>query len=194
MLPVPERRICKVLGQPRSTQRYQPHVADDAAALTAAVEGLAKQYGRYGYRRVTALLRTDGWRVNHKRVERICRREGLKVPARQKKRGRLWLNVGSCIRLRPEHRNHVWTNDLVHERTQDGKHDFVFDPAYPDDEAIPSDLINRMLEVGATVLGLEGLEYWRGHVGYYRSAGESVEEEVQDYVEWIRKKQAEVTV
>jgi transposase InsO family protein len=121
VLPVPERRVCKVLGQPRATQRYRPQVADDEVALTAAIEDLAQQYGRYGYRRITALLRTDGWRVNHKRVERIWRREGLKVPARQKKRGRLWLNDGSCIRLRPEHRNHVWTYDFVHERTQDGK-------------------------------------------------------------------------
>jgi putative transposase len=121
VLTVPERRICKVLGQPRSTQRYRPQVADDEAGLTAAIIDLAKQYGRYGYRRVTALLQIDGWRVNHKRVERIWRREGLKVPARQRKRGRLWLNDGSCIRLRPEHRNHVWTYDFVHERTQDGK-------------------------------------------------------------------------
>ncbi len=121
VLTVPERRVCKVLGQPRSTQRYRPQVSDDEASLTAAIESLAKQYGRYGYRRVTALLRTDGWRVNHKRVERIWRREGLKVPARQRKRGRLWLNDGSCVRLRPEHRNHVWTYDFVHERTQDGK-------------------------------------------------------------------------
>jgi transposase InsO family protein len=121
VLTVPERRVCKVLGQPRSTQRYRPQVADDEAGLTAAIIDLARQYGRYGYRRVTALLQIDGWRVNHKRVERIWRREGLKVPARQRKRGRLWLNDGSCIRLRPEHRNHVWTYDFVHERTQDGK-------------------------------------------------------------------------
>ena len=96
-------------------------MADEQAALTAAIEHFAKRYGRYGYRRVAALLRTDGWRVNHKRAKRIWRREGLKVPARQKKRGRLWLNDGSCIRLWPEHRNHVWTYDFVHERTQDGK-------------------------------------------------------------------------
>jgi transposase InsO family protein len=82
---------------------------------------LAKRYGRYGYRRITALLRADGWRVNHKRVERIWRQEGLKVPARQPKRGRLWFNDGSCIRLRPEHRNHVWAYDIVHERTYDGR-------------------------------------------------------------------------
>lgn len=118
---MPERRVCKVLGQPRATQRYQPRMADDEPRLTAAIIAFAKQYGRYGYRRVTGLLKADGWRVNHKRVERIWRREGLKVPARQRKRSRLWLNDGSCIRLRPERRNHVWTYDFVHERTHDGR-------------------------------------------------------------------------
>jgi transposase InsO family protein len=82
---------------------------------------LAAQYGRYGYRRITAILRKEGWEVNHKRVERIWRREGLKVPQKQPKRGRLWLNDGSCIRLRPEHRNHVWSYDFIAARTSDGK-------------------------------------------------------------------------
>ena len=82
---------------------------------------LATTYGRYGYRRVTALLRREGWRVNHKRVERLWRREGLKVPQKQPKRGRLWLNDGSCVRLRPEYRNHVWSYDFVFDRTRDGR-------------------------------------------------------------------------
>ena len=82
---------------------------------------LARQYGRYGYRRVTALLRAESWRCNHKRVERIWRREGLRVPAQQPKRGRLWLNDGSCVRLRPERANHVWAYDFVEDRTRDGR-------------------------------------------------------------------------
>jgi transposase InsO family protein len=94
---------------------------DDEVALTADIIALARQYGRYGYRRITALLRRAGWVVNKKRVERIWRREGLKVPAKQPKRGRLWLNDGSCIRLRPEHPNHVWSYDFVADRTHDGK-------------------------------------------------------------------------
>jgi transposase InsO family protein len=94
-----ERRICRVLGQHRSTQRKIPTTPDDEAALTADIIALALQYGRYGYRRITALLRDAGWKVNRKRVERIWRREGLKVPQKQPKRGRLWLNDGSCIRL-----------------------------------------------------------------------------------------------
>ena len=82
---------------------------------------LATQYGRYGYRRVTGMLRARGWRVNHKRVERLWRQEGLKVPQKQPKRRRLWFNDGSCVRLRPQHRNHIWSYDFVQSRTQDGR-------------------------------------------------------------------------
>jgi transposase InsO family protein len=82
---------------------------------------LASRFGRYGYRRVTALLRQEGWRVNHKRVERLWRQEGLKVPAKQPKRGRLWLADGSIVRRRAEHRDHVWSYDFVFDRTADGR-------------------------------------------------------------------------
>jgi transposase InsO family protein len=82
---------------------------------------LARQYGRYGYRRIATLLREAGWSVSDGRVERLWRREGLKVPMKQPKKGRLWLADGSCIRLRPEHRDHVWSYDFVHCRTDDGK-------------------------------------------------------------------------
>ncbi len=116
-----ERFACRVLDQHRSTQRKAPETADDEAALTAAIIDWARQYGRYGYRRVTALLRAEGWACNHKRVERIWRREGLRVPARQPKRGRLWLNDGSCVRLRPEKPNDVWAYDFVEDRTRDGR-------------------------------------------------------------------------
>ncbi len=120
-LEVSERRACRVLGQPRSTQRRQPYVPGDEPRLVAHMIDLAGEYGRYGYRRVTALLRRDGWKVNHKRVERLWRREGLKVPSKQPKRGRLWLNDGSCLRLRPAFRDHVWAYDFVHTRTHDGR-------------------------------------------------------------------------
>ncbi len=97
---VSERRICAVLGQHRSTQRRVPIRPDDEVQLTADIVELATTYGRYGYERITHLLRHAGWAVNRKRVYRIWRREGLKVPQRQPKRGRLWLNDGSCVRLR----------------------------------------------------------------------------------------------
>ena len=118
---VSERRACRALGQHRSTQRKVPRGRDDEAALTADLVALAEQYGRYGYRKIGALLKAAGWVVNDKRVERIWRREGLKVPARQPKRGRIWDNDGSCLRLRPEYRDHVWSYDFVEARTQDGR-------------------------------------------------------------------------
>jgi len=118
---VSQRRACRVIGQHRSTQRLYPSAHDDEATLTAAIVALASEYGRYGYRRITALLRAQGWDVNVKRVWRIWRREGLKVPTKQPKRGRLWLNDGSCIRLRPSWPNHVWAYDFVLDRTHDGR-------------------------------------------------------------------------
>ena len=82
---------------------------------------LASDYGRYGYRRVTALLRGEGWRVNHKRIERLWRQERLKVPQKQPKRRRLWLNDGARVRLRPQYKDHVWSYDFVADRTSDGR-------------------------------------------------------------------------
>lgn len=120
-LKISERRACAALGQHRSTQRKLARGRDDEAALTADIIELAKTYGRYGYRRVTALLRHAGWAVNAKRVQRIWRQEGLKVPKKQPKRGRLWLNDGSCVRLRAERPNHVWSYDFVEDRTHDGR-------------------------------------------------------------------------
>ena len=120
-LGVSERRACRTLGQHRSTQRKVPQGRADEDRLTDDIIELADQYGRYGYRMVTGLLNNAGWHVNHKRVERIWRREGLKVPQKQKKKGRLWLNDGSCVRLRPERPNHVWSYDFVQDRTADGR-------------------------------------------------------------------------
>ena len=118
---VSERRVCRVLGQHRSTQRRLPKGRADEERLVADMIELTRQYGRYGYRRIAALLRDAGWQVNDKRVERLWRREGLKVPMKQLKKGRLWLNDGSCIRLRPQYRDHVWSYDFVHHRTDDGR-------------------------------------------------------------------------
>ena len=116
-----ERRACRLLGQWRGTQRYSTTPRDEEDALTRAIVELASQYGRYGYRRITAVLQRAGWNVGRDRVQRIWRREGLKVPAKQKPRGRLWLNDGSCVRLRPEHENHVWSYDFVSAFTHDGR-------------------------------------------------------------------------
>ena len=120
-LGVSERRACRVAGQARKTQRRVPCITDEEARLVAEIIELATRYGRYGYRRITAMLKDKEWQVNHKRVERIWRREGLKVPKKQPKRGRLWLNNGSCIRLRPEYEEHVWSYDFMSAGTADGR-------------------------------------------------------------------------
>lgn len=109
------------MKQPRATQRYLPEVRDDEMPLTRRIIELASMFGRYGYRMIHGLLRLEGWWVNHKRVERIWRQEGLKVPKKQPKRGRLWFNDGSCIRLRPERKDHVWSYDFVQAKTRDGR-------------------------------------------------------------------------
>jgi putative transposase len=116
-----ERRACRLLGQWRGTQRYRVMQREEEDELTRAILQLASAYGRYGYRRITALLREAGWEVGKDRVQRIWRREGLKVPQKQRPRGRLWLNDGSCVRLRPEHENHVWSYDFVRASTHDGR-------------------------------------------------------------------------
>ncbi len=121
-LGISERRACRVLEQSRSTQRRNVTPASDEERLTEDIIDLATKYGRYGYRKITALLNNEyGWRVNHKRVERIWRREGLKVPKKQPKRKRLWLNDGSCIRLKPEYEDHVWSYDFMIDHTSDGR-------------------------------------------------------------------------
>ncbi len=109
------------MEQARNTQRRSHGVSSEESRLVTDITALATRYGRYGYRRITALLNERGWQVNHKRVERIWRQEGLKVPKKQPKRGRLWLNDGSCIRLRPEYKDHVWSYDFVTARTADGR-------------------------------------------------------------------------
>ena len=118
---VSERRACRVLNQPRSTQRRKRFIPNDEPRLVREIIKLASQFGRYGYRRITGILRERGWKVNHKRVERLWRQEGLKVPKKQPKRRRLWFNDGSCVRLRAAHKNHVWSYDFVHCRTHDGR-------------------------------------------------------------------------
>ena len=164
-----ERRACKVLGQPRSTQRYRPRVADDEERLVKRLVELATQYGRYGYRRITALLRREGWRVNHKRVERLWRREGLKVPRRQPKRRRLWLNDGSCVRRRPEYRDHVWSYDFAMARTHDGralKMLTVMDEYTRECLAID---VARRIRSDDVLSRLTSLFVYRGAPGYIRS-------------------------
>ena len=121
VLHVSERRACRAIGQIRSSSRYVPRPDPFRERLCERIIALAKEYGRYGYRTVTDMLRLEGWNVGKDRVYTIWRHEGLKVPTKQPKRARLWRADGSCLRLRPAYRNHVWAYDFVADRTHDGR-------------------------------------------------------------------------
>jgi len=191
-LGISERRACRVLGQPRSTQRRRPQTPDDEVALTADIIALAKQYGRYGYRRITALLRTSGWVVNKKRVERIWRREGLKVPAKQPKRGRLWLTDGSCIRLRPERPNHVWAYDFVEDRTHDGRKYRMLNVVDEFTREALAIRIDRRLRSTDVIDTLADLFILRGIPGHIRSdnGSEFIAAAVKDWIAAVGAKTA----
>jgi putative transposase len=168
-LGVSERFACGVLGQHRSTQRKKPTGRADEAGLTADIIRLAIRYGRYGYRRITAMLRSEGWIVNVKRVERIWRREGLKVPQKQPKKSRLWLNDGSCIRLRPERPNHVWSYDFVEGRTHEGRKFRMLNVIDEFSRECLSIRIARKLNSTDVIDVLSDLFILRGVPGYVRS-------------------------
>ena len=118
---VSERRACGVLGQPRASQRYRPGRSLEEERLVARMHEWVRLHPRYGYRRITALLRREGWEVNRKRVYRLWRREGLRVPQKQRKRRRLGSSASGCMRLRAEHKDHVWTWDFIFDRTTNGR-------------------------------------------------------------------------
>lgn len=187
-----ERRVCVALGQHRSTQRKTPRGKNDEEALTADITALAQQFGRYGYRRVTALLRDAGWIVNAKRVGRIWRREGLKVPAKQPKRGRLWLNDGSCIRLRPEHRDHVWSYDFVEDRTHDGRKFRMLNVVDEFTRECLAIRVARKLKAVDVIDVLSDLFILRGVPGHVRSDNgpEFIAQAVQDWVKAVGAKTA----
>lgn len=117
---VSERRACRVLRQPRSTQRQAPKTREGEERLVKRLLELVRQHPRYGYRRIWALLRREGWRVNRKRVHRLWRKQGLKVSRKQRKKRRLGCSANSCVRRPAEHKDHVWAWDFLHDRTTDG--------------------------------------------------------------------------
>jgi len=169
-----------------------PQGRADEDRLVADMIELTRQYGRYGYRRIAALLRDAGWQVNDKRVERLWRREGLKVPMKQLKKGRLWLNDGSCVRLRPEYRNHVWSYDFVHHRTDDGR---AFRPLNILDEHSRECLairVKRKLNSTEVIDALTDLFILRGVPAYIRSDNgpEFIAEAVRDWIKAVGAKTA----
>jgi putative transposase len=184
-LKLSERRVCRVLGQHRSTQRRVPRGRDDEERLTADIIALARQYGRYGYRKIAELLRsTVGWVINDKRVERIWRREGLKVPQKQPKKGRLWLGDGSCIRLRAERPNHVWSYDFVEDRTHDGRKYRMLNVVDEFTHECLAIRVNRKLKAVDVVDVLSDLFILRGVPSHIRSdnGAEFVAKAVQEWI------------
>ncbi len=182
-----------MLGQHRSTQRRVPRGRDDEERLTADIIALARQYGRYGYRKIAELLRSRaGWVVNDKRVERIWRREGLKVPAKQPKRGRLWLNDGSCIRLRAERPNHVWSYDFVEDRTHDGRKYRMLNVIDEFTHECLAIRVNRKLKAVDVIDVLSDLFILRGVPGHIRSdnGAEFIAKAVQEWITAVGAKTA----
>ena len=192
MLSISERRACAALGQHRSTQRKIPRGRADEERLTADIIELARQYGRYGYRKIAALLRRAGWWVNDKRVERIWRREGLKVPVRQPKRARLWLNDGSCTRLRAERANHVWSYDFVEERTHDRRRFRLLNIIDEFTHECLAIRVSRQLKSIDVIDVLSDLFILRGVPGHIRSDNgpEFVARAVQDWIGAVGAKTA----
>ena len=166
---ISERRACRVLGQPRSTQRQERVIKTDEEPLKERMVALACDYGRYGYRRVTTMLKDEGWRVNHKRVERLWRQEGLKASQRQPKRRRLWLNDGSCIRPRPLYPNHVWSYDFVAERTTDGRPIRILNIIDEDTRECPATYVARQIKEADVLYILSELFVLRGAPNCIRS-------------------------
>ncbi len=185
---VSQRRACRTLDIWRSSHRYPLKIPDDEEALTNSIINLATQYGRYGYRRITAMLKVEGWKVNHKRVERIWQLEGLKVPKKQPKRRRLWLNNGSCIRLRPEFRDHVWTYDFMFDRTSNGRPIKILNIL--DEYSRESLLIDveRKIDHDDVIQRLADLFINRGIPQYIRSdnGSEFIAKEVREWMQRLR--------
>jgi len=187
-----ERRACRVLGQHRSTQRRRPRGRADEDRLVADMIELARQYGRYGYRRIAALLRDAGWHVNDKRVERLWNREGLKVPMKQPKKSRLWLNDGSCVRLRSEYRDLVWSYDFVHQRTDDGRAFRILNILDEFSRECLAIRVNRKLNSTSVIDVLMDLFILRGVPSFIRSDNgpEFVAEAVQKWIKAVGAKTA----
>lgn len=163
--------------------------------LTADVIELARQYGRYGYRRIAQLLRRSGWLVNDKRVERIWRREGLKVPPKQPKRKRLWFNDGSCIRLRAEHPNHVWSYDFMEDRTHDGRKIRMLNVVDEFTRECLAIRVDRRLNSTSVIDVLSDLFILRGVPGHIRSDNgpEFIAKTVQAWIHAVGTKTAYIT-
>lgn len=185
-LSVSERRACKVIGQIRSTQRYEALPNQEQEKLRERVIALASEYGRYGYRQITSLLNMEGWEVGKDRVLTIWRKEGLKVPQKQPKRARLWLTNGSSIRKRPEFPNHVWSYDFVAERTHDGRTIKILNIIDEYTRECLCSLVRRRIRSRDVIFALADLFLERGCPKYIRSDN-GPEFIAKNLVNWMQK-------
>jgi len=175
-----------VIGQLRSTQRYSRRIDEEKEALRKRVVEIASEYGRYGYRPVTDILKMEGWVVGKDAVYTIWREEGLKVPQKQPKRARLWLADGSCIRLRPEYRNHVWSYDFVHDRTHDGKPFRILNIIDEFSKECLASVVRRRFSAQDVILILADLFIKRGCPKHIRSDN-GPEFVARKLVSWLKK-------
>ena len=164
-----ERLACRVLSINRTAYRYEPIRLPDEDEVRADIIYIAGNFGRVGYRMVTNMMRNQGRKINHKRVERIWREEGLKLPQYQIKRRRLFLNDGSCIRLRPEHRNHVWSYDFVEDRTMDGRKIRFLNIIDEFTHECLASIPRRGWKGNDVIEALSDIMIWRGSPEYIRS-------------------------
>jgi transposase InsO family protein len=164
-----QRRVCKALGVPRSLVRYQPRLPGKDAALVARMHELAKEHRRYGYRRVAALLRAEGWRVNNKRVRRLWRREGLKIPRKVKKKRRLGHDGNGCTRRRATRMNEVWSYDFLFDQTADGRRLKILPIVDEFTRECVVMLVGRRLKAGDVIRALARAARKRGMPSHLRS-------------------------
>ena len=185
-LGVSERRACKAIGQLRSTQRYQPKEDPLAEKLRERVIAIASEYGRYGYRQVTNLLKMEGWDVGKDRVYSIWRQEGLKIPQKHPKRARLWLADGSCIRKKALYTNHVWSYDFVHDRTHNGSPFRILNVIDEHSKECLATIAKRRLNAQDVILTLADLFIKHGLPKHIRSDN-GPEFVAKKLVRWLKK-------
>jgi len=169
VLGVSERQACRALSVNRNTIRGAPDKREKDAEIRKKIIAMAERYGRVGYRMITAMLRNEGEIVNHKKVERIWREEGLKLPHKQPKKKRLWLTDGSCIRLRAERQNHVWSYDFVEEKTVDGRRARILNIMDEYTRECLASIPRRSWKDGAVIEVLANLMFQHGIPEYMRS-------------------------
>jgi len=168
-LDLSQRRACQIVGQHRSTQRHQPAVADPDRDLRARLRRFARQHPRWGYRRAHAVLRRDGYAVNRKKIQRLWREEGLRVPPKRRKRQRLGVSTTSADRLRAERPDHVWALDYQFDVTATGRVIKILHVVDEFTRESLADLVDHSIDADATVACLDKIVGQRGcHPNYIR--------------------------